>query len=282
MTQNEALHTATRCYCQERARHWGKRYEAIGAHSSTAEGRNLFPRYLILDDILVEILRLVPATFRSLKQARKLVADAAEPACIAMVERFSKDDIAARAVGEEANLFRDFVASIPADALWQVEPLPYRRTLSDPERAQVAERLRERWNVDGFWYPLASEPPAGEVGMDYVAFLVDHFHADSANPTRLLQRELAKRGVERVWEMREFGPEYEISLETFLPTYNGGEGFWTAEPMDWLVYASHENSVTIAGAWLVTGLLRHWPQWRQHQFNWEWINRPLLTPLRRG
>jgi hypothetical protein len=48
------------------------------------------------------------------------------------------------------------------------------------------------------------------------------------------------------------GFDYEMDLELFEPYYNGDEGCWTSENIDWLVYASHERSLTVAGLKNVT------------------------------
>lgn len=47
----------------------------------------------------------------------------------------------------------------------------------------------------------------------------------------------------------------EIELPELRPSYTGAEGFWTDRTFDWLVYASHESSVTIAGKRLLPALV---------------------------
>jgi hypothetical protein len=84
-----------------------------------------------------------------------------------------------------------------------------------------------------------------------VAFKAGAF--EEAVPHQWLQDTLAARGIERVWELREYGPEYEQDVALFKPFYNGAEGYWSSGDMDWVVYASHESSVTVAG-WLLQEL----------------------------
>jgi hypothetical protein len=49
------------------------------------------------------------------------------------------------------------------------------------------------------------------------------------------------------------GPEYEVELRICEPGYrDGGEQYSTSEHADWIVYASHESSITIGGEWLIT------------------------------
>jgi hypothetical protein len=49
----------------------------------------------------------------------------------------------------------------------------------------------------------------------------------------------------------------------FTPRYNGAEGYWTSADLDWIIYASHEASVTLGG-WLVGRVKALWPSWDAH------------------
>ena len=46
----------------------------------------------------------------------------------------------------------------------------------------------------------------------------------------------------------------------------GGEQYSTSELTDWVVYASHESSITIAGDWLIRILKENWPEWLQRTY----------------
>ena len=58
---------------------------------------------------------------------------------------------------------------------------------------------------------------------------------------------------------RKATPEYELELSVFEPYHNGAGGYWCSEPMDWVIYASHEESITIGGEWLIEAIKRAWP-----------------------
>jgi hypothetical protein len=73
-------------------------------------------------------------------------------------------------------------------------------------------------------------------------------------------------GVDRVWELREYGPEYVHDVENIDPTYNGAEGFWTSFKADWLIYASHELFIAVAGP-LLRMIQGQWPTWESHTGN---------------
>ena len=76
---------------------------------------------------------------------------------------------------------------------------------------------------------------------------------DEAVAYERLREVLASRGIASVWELREYGPEYEQDVGLFEPYYNGAEGYWSSGNLDWIIYASHESSVTVGG-WLLPEL----------------------------
>lgn len=60
---------------------------------------------------------------------------------------------------------------------------------------------------------------------------------------------LERRGVERVFEIREHGECYQLDLALAEFRYGPGlEGYWFDETDDWVVYCSHEHSLTLAGS----------------------------------
>jgi len=75
---------------------------------------------------------------------------------------------------------------------------------------------------------------------------------------------LCERGIPRVLEIREYGDGFEIETQAADFTYNGAEGFWTSGDLDWLVYASHESSITFGSNWLVEGMKRLLPDFEKY------------------
>jgi hypothetical protein len=129
--------------------------------------------------------------------------------------------------------------------------------LTTVESKAIWSRLRSRWEIpEGYWFPLAEcRLP------DVVAFKTKAF--DEAVSHGRLQGIVRNRGIERVWELREYGPEYKEDLALFEPYYNGAEGYWSSGDQDWIIYASHESSVTVGGS-LLGELKRVWPDWQKH------------------
>ena len=74
MTPSCALHTAARCYCETRIAYWHDRYARLqtprGQHGYSDEQRDVYPRYNVLEAILVEVERLRPEALQDLQNAR--------------------------------------------------------------------------------------------------------------------------------------------------------------------------------------------------------------------
>ncbi|MBH5317518.1 hypothetical protein I6N90_06770 [Paenibacillus sp. GSMTC-2017] len=93
-------------------------------------------------------------------------------------------------------------------------------------------------------------------------FMDDYFESEFG--FERLRAILKKHGVNEVYELRELtsSPEYELEVSAFYPTYDfDGEGFWCSKEMDWVIYVSHENSITIGGEWLINMVKEVWPNW---------------------
>jgi hypothetical protein len=260
-----ALHTAARRYCLERHAYWCERYSEIvrkqgdrqrDGYHYTPEALSTFPRYNVLNAIRVELERIDPAELGSVDDTRALLVLAGETAQDDFTRKPS-GEIDERAMAQERDEFCRYIDGLKVGSLSAIEELPYRRVLTTEESKAIWSRLRSRWEIpQGYWFPLADCELPG-----VVAFKTREF--DEAVAYERMREVLASRGIARVWELREYGPEYEQDLGLFEPYYNGAEGYWSSGNLDWIIYASHESSVTVGG-WLLAELKRIWPSWQSH------------------
>lgn len=254
-----ALHTAARRWLMERHARWAERFAEIGGgNRTTPTPRDLdtFPRFHAAEAMLEGVESLRPEEPASLADARERIAAAATGAQTMFTEA-PHGEIEARAMAEERAAFAAFVRGVGEAELARVEPLPYRRVLGREEERAIWDEVRERWDVNGYWHPLGETSRA-----DVAAYADDEFRRAVGGGG--LRRILEGRGVRRVWEIREYGPSYEIDPALLDPVYTGAEGYWCASGLDWLVYASHEESVTVGGAWLIAEVEAAWPEWERH------------------
>jgi hypothetical protein len=260
-----AIHTAARRYCLERHALWAERYAEIircgrdrqrDGYHYTPDALATFPRYNVLNAIRVELERIDSSELNGFETTKERVTRAGETAN----DDFTRKPIGAierGAIAEERTAFCSYVRGLSPSDLKAVQPLPFRHVLAADESESVWVRLREHWQIrEGYWYPLADCTLPGLAAFDAIAF------SDGA-PSDRLQGILVRRGVERVWELREYGPEYEQDVSLFNPCYNGADGYWSSDPPDWIVYASHESSVTVGG-WLLEEVKALWPAWQAH------------------
>ena len=276
MNETEAIHTAARRYCIEQLQERRGRSAALdrelkwqlGQEDGSAAGPDeaqeeillLAAGALTLEAILDQVERLTPEDFPSLDEARARLAEAGRTGqnwfTAARLEGGQ-----AEAIDQERQDFEKFVRQVGEDALRGVEPLPYRRVLTEDEGEGILSELRARWGVQGMrWYPLtgAPRPPHTEV-----------FHAETfqREASKLVRALLGDRGTTRVWELRESGVHYEMDTTLLDPVYTGLEGLWSSGGFEWLIYASHEGTVTVGGEGLLPGLRSAWPEWRRHVFH---------------
>jgi hypothetical protein len=244
----------------DRYSYWTGKYAELSAagkgragYGYTDEALRTFPRYNVLKAILFEIERYRPEEFGTFDEAKhffRLVAAQAEN----IFTRPPKGDLERKAMSEERETLSRFIDELTEDNLSTVEPLFYRRVLSAAESDSIWQTLRLRWDiVDGYWYPLAIRKPSG------VEAFQDAYFGKEIGAMNL-HSILRNHGVETVWEMREDSNNYELELSAFEPHYNGAEGFWCDSTFDWIIYASHESSISVGG-WLLHEIQQVWVNW---------------------
>lgn len=257
------FHNAIRRYCIERRSICAAKYSEVQERGEDRSGQgysdealSTFPRYLILDAILEQFERYRPEEFANLEDAKAFFSNVASDT--KLDGRFS-DGLEKQAMDEERGFLNDFIEQQTAASLLHVEPLFYRRAISENEDELVRQKLRELWHVkDGYWFPLTEERP------EHVeAFQDTHFETEVGSAK--LRNMLASRGVQRLWVVREGGTGYELDASQIEPYYyysGGEECFWCDNNFDWIIYASHEGSVTIGG-WLLDDVKAAWPNWNE-------------------
>jgi hypothetical protein len=260
MDETTALHTAARRYCDERFSEWFQLYQVLQRKGNwqvqnllkpgwgySDEAYRIFPRYRVAKNTRIEIERIRVDSGISLTEMRKLIGDASAKAENELKTEL-KNELGHTVIHEEAEDFRVCVEALTLKDLAHIEPLPYTRVLSKDESERFRNGLRTTWGIgNDYWFPLKE----GAVPPSVLAFHTDYF--ERINGLHILRDALERRGVSTVLLLHEFGdPEYEVELGIFEPGYrDGGEQYSTSDPADWIVYASHESSVTIGGEWLI-------------------------------
>jgi hypothetical protein len=244
-----ALHTRARRHLIDRYRELTSAYSALtnsgraaGGYTETA--LQIFPRYNVVDAILIKVEELDSDDLPAVGELTRLLVEAAHEAQSPFTRpREVLGAIPGQVMADERRLFADRVAELACETD-AIEALPYRRTLSDVEGDRWLDSLQQRWGVVNLeWYPMLDVPVPDEV---LVLQQEGIFKGGGDAATRTALVEMC---VGRVIELREDVAHREIDVDWFSPTYTAsGEGLWTDESRAWIVYASHENTVAFGGS----------------------------------
>jgi hypothetical protein len=256
-----ALHTGTRRFCANQHYRWSVEYSRLTESGKragmgyTPAAYRLFPRYRLDDAILMQVEKITGEKLTSLEEARVLILDAGRLAFTSLVQEFQGHSDALTAIDEEWNAFDKYISALDARQLQLIEPLPFRRVLTESESKQLRQTLATRWGVNGYWVPL-SQP---DCRMNVIAFHVELW--EQRHGTEILLRALEERGIEKCFALLEGPSDYELDRVLADPTYQGDEIFITSD-FEWLVYSSHESSIAVAG-WLADLIKSQWSDWAQ-------------------
>lgn len=256
-----ALHTAARAFCASQHLRWSAEYMPLVESGNNRLGKDysktaysLFPRYRLDEAIEREVERATGQQFGSLDEVHKFLLDAGSRSLSSLLEEFQRSPDARLALIDEWKAFEGYINSLDAVQLAHIEPLPYRRVLTQSESEHMRHELSTRWGVKGYWYPLAE----CNAHTNVVAFHQELW--ERRNGASLLLQAMQQSDVERCFLLQEGPVDYEIGQSLVDPIYRGDECFMTSD-FEWLLYSSHESSITVAG-WLADFFRAKWPDWK--------------------
>jgi hypothetical protein len=255
-----ALHTAARTFCADQHSHWSGKYMPLVSSGQDRVGKlyskaaySLFPRYRLDGAIGIEVERITGEEFRSLEEARKLLLEAGRRALSSLIQEFQESPEARVALTDEWKAFDSYISSLDPIQMARIKPLPYRRVLTKSESEQLRQKLKTIWGAKGYWYPLSECAPQTNV----IAFHQELW--EQRDGTSLLLQAIEQRAIERCFLLLEYPVDYEIARSLVEPMYRGDESFVTSN-FEWLVYSSHESSISVAG-WLADFFRKQWRDW---------------------
>jgi hypothetical protein len=252
------IHNAARHYCINGIAKWRERFSVLcstgrnkvtnsdGSWAYTDEAYGIFPRYEILKAILAEIESFSPTDFKSAGETTTLLSAAADTAESDFTS--FKETLAIAAANEERRNFQKYVNSLELDKCANLPLLPFRRSLTTQQHKQLHAALISIW---GTWYGGCTDLKSAPNNITL------HTEAmETPDSYSQLRKALIEHGITRLFEIREWGSGYELDVELAGFTYTGAEGFWTSGDLSWMVYSSHESSITFGGTWLIEHMRR--------------------------
>ena len=137
-----------------------------------------------------------------------------------------------------------------------------RTQLSSPLASQLKRRIRAIWGVTDshYWYPLSTARRP-----DVIAFDSDYIDEDDQK-IKEIQQWILRQGADVVFELHEDLTLWQIDTDSLDPCYDGRylERYWFDQHMNWVIYASHESTISFGGNELITSLQSFWPDWQEH------------------
>lgn len=257
---------ASRRYLRDRHQCWIDLYAGL---DNQDRAENICPRFHVLDAIAVEVDRLDPSRMPSAEEVLdwlETCGGAAEGIFTGGAEPGSVRDLAE---AEERAEFLRFCGELVPIEIREVEPLPYRRTLSDQEAEQYGSRVKQAWELDdlSFWEPLKQDTVRGRRTLALRAESFENVEGHEGPALIAVRQALANLGVNRVLELREYGPAFERAVETVECVYTGAEGFFFSDDFEWIIFASHEGVTTLGGT-IVTELEQSWGDLGSYVWLW--------------
>jgi hypothetical protein len=128
--------------------------------------------------------------------------------------------------------------------------------------AEVRDKLKEKWSIGyrDYWSPLN-----GDIREDTEFFNYQIFQKEFG--MEKLGRLISDLGHTNIYELNEANDDEKVGVIE-MEDYSGRELYYTNEDCDWVVYLSHENTITIAGPSLLHALKIKWTDWNKYARRW--------------
>ncbi len=242
----DALITAARHYLKNNFAYWADRYskERTGAdipYSYTDNDYNLFPRYNVITAILDGVEALTGNTVMTVAECKAALIEIGTSANSSFTTG-EQNAIELQAMAEERDKFVDYIVYLDSEIIVKQEPLPYRRRLTKEESEKVRKALKNHWGFQGdYWDPLEKLSPQPTV------FLSKEYITDK-DYLQIIST-IKKLASDRLYEVVEDGRDAEIEFSSFHPDCY--ETIYCDGTWQWIVYGSHEGTVTFGGESLI-------------------------------
>lgn len=134
-----------------------------------------------------------------------------------------------------------------------------------PIKSELEQHLWKKLNINFginglYWFPLHGEKIEN----------CEYFEADVFVKQMGMQHllDVLKTYDTQIYELSEVTDVTPITIEE-VPSYDSNEWLYCDENANWVIYFSHENTVTIAGKELLDELKSSWLNWKEYANPWE-------------
>lgn len=156
------------------------------------------------------------------------------------------------------------IKSIDKEKLNYAQPIFYRRVLAENEIDYIEEKVKDKWRIKNFFDPFT-----GSHREDVIVFKEEFFY-DNINFIKL-QDALKNLGEEKIYEINITNPtSYIMDIPAFKMFKHFDEpcleGFCCSPKMEWIIYKSHEDTISIDGKVLINEVKMLIDSWKDGIF----------------
>jgi hypothetical protein len=134
--------------------------------------------------------------------------------------------------------------------------------VSNQKAEILIDNLKSVWDIgDHYWYPLSDCKRN-----DVIAFNSNYIDEVESKISDIKNFILTQK-INQIFEMREDRTVWIYEIDNLDPSYYDGiERFCFDENMNWIIYASHEGSITLGGRELISSLKEKWQDWESNLY----------------
>jgi hypothetical protein len=171
------------------------------------------------------------------------------------------------AIQKERDLFCEYIKSLTREYL-DLPRLDDYYHICIQESNEITHKIREKW---GDWYGGSCQEISSSQSTQCITFEVGIFIDDREHeefPTKKTYQDLinilTSNKINRVYEIGEDERDYELDINDAIDNFEGSERFWTNTELNFLIYSSHESTITFGGMWLIDEIKQICPYWQDY------------------
>ena len=239
-----------RQWCRLQSQQYRKGYEE--------KGGLYYVTYQTIEDIQFRLEVLTDRDFTDYADLSQEVRKLPDTYCTAALQN-PPNQLAAHLIRRTANRFLAYFDTLTPEC--PALSLPYRRTILGEEAECIYRRFADVWNYRvSYWYPLDGTDSEGRLFL-----MTEHVEPHMEEIKDFLG--LPHTHMYAIGETNY--PAQKSAFETAeLIPYSGLETAYTNKEFTWMIYFSHENTVTFAGS-IVLGIQELLADEKEHWNHWE-------------
>jgi hypothetical protein len=125
---------------------------------------------------------------------------------------------------------------------------------------ETRNKLRDKFGARGYWYPLTGLQPPNTEYFEADVFLKEFGEEKTIQLIKTL-------GDLLINEIGEAANDRKIPVEELSLDYD--ETFYCNVNVDWIIYRSHERTITLGGQCLTDELKKDWGEWEKFSNPWK-------------